>query len=158
MAKSCIGDSPSGFNPLALGDYGELYILESDAYSGLAVATPMVIAPMNRGPQKNITLSGANGRMFIEQPGSYQMKLRMSFSLSGAATFMVGFFLGGVLVPDTEQSVDIQNANQVENIFIFGQFEAEAEDLPLIFDVRPWATSARIMDVQHLTWGTKGLF
>jgi len=155
----CIGNGFSGPGIAlgALGNYGELYILESDAYSGIIVVTPGVVDDLNEGVNSGITLDGAAGQFTLNTPGAYEVMMGMSFSLSGVTTASAGFYADGVLVPDTVKSVDIQNSNVVELLSALNQFELTEGDVPLVLEIRIWSANARSIDIEHLTFTLKGI-
>lgn len=158
MGKLCIGNASGVVIPGALKNYGEMHILESDAYSGLMVFTPLIVDDLHEGVSSGVTLDGSAGQFTINTAGPYEAIMLMSFFLSGvtvAAT--VAFYLDGVLLPDTVKVIGVQVQDDIKFLGTFGQFEVAAEDLPAILELRISSPSARTIDIEHLAFGIKGI-
>lgn len=144
--------------PGAIGNYGEMYILGSDVYSGIIVFTPLIVDGLNEGVSSGITLDGAAGQFTINDAGAYEAIMLMSFFLSGvtvAAT--AAFYLDGVLLPDTVKAIGVQVQDDIKFLGNFGQFEVAEGDLPAILELRISSPSARTIDIKHLAFGVKGV-
>lgn len=154
--NNCIGNCP-GANLGGLGRYGELYILDTDAFSIGIDTTPTIISPMTEGVNNGVIINGTTGRINTAALGAYEIIANMSFSLNLGSTVLMAFYINNVLVADTEQELKVSAGGNIEYLGILGQYEVTGTPLNKIIEIRVSALNTRTLSIEHLTFGAKGI-
>lgn len=144
----------------ALGEAGDAYIIEADAYTvGVNASTFTIVDDINAGVTSGeITVNGTLGTITINKTGTYQAVMGMSFSLNGGDTIEGAFFVNGVESTRGTFERDIANVNDVGSVSATSLFAVTSGDLPFIIDFRLKSISAsRITSIQHFSANITGV-
>lgn len=142
----------------ALGEIGELYIVDADLYTlGLSDTVYTVLDDIHAGAiGGDVAINGTLGTITINKAGRYQVNVNMSFSLSGKAKIDGSIFANGVKQDKVHLERDIENMDVVRAAGTAGFCDIDVVpvvlDFRLISDIEP-----RTIAVQHFNINIVGM-
>jgi hypothetical protein len=149
----------NGFQGIgAVGQIGELYITDSDAYSkSISDVTPTLIDGINEAESVgSVVINGAAGTIQLINVGLYTAVVDISFSLSNGAKVDGELFADGVLVEKARLERDISTPFDVGSAPLGGVIRVTGD--PVTVDFRVLADAAgRTMNIKHLNFRVFGI-
>jgi len=149
----------SGMTMGALGELGELYIVNADSYTlELSVDEYTILDGVHSGAiGGEVAVNGALGTITINKIGQYQANVNMSFSLDGKDTKIDGsIFANGIRQDKVHFERDIKTVGVVGAAGAVGFCNIDV--VPVVLDFRLIAdVELRTVAVQHFNISIVGM-
>jgi len=143
----------------AYGEYGELFIQDSDGYSKSIPATDWtIIDDMNDGIfGGSVALDGATGKMTFNKKGVYRGIFSTSFGLNNGAVVRGGVFINGVLSDKSEFTRTIANPNDFGAATITSMSDIVVGVLPVVVEFKVFFDTARTISIENMNINIAGI-
>ena len=153
----------AGHNAGAFGEVGELYVAADDEYEILLNDTDtwMPLANLNEGiSSQNVVLDGANGAMTLATPGSYELSIFATYSLSKVdgtpPLFDIGIFANGTLVERSKVEANVEQDAGFKNSAGMGTVYRVEESTEIVIKAKCGISCT--VDFSHLNFSAKGIY
>jgi hypothetical protein len=151
-----------GHNLGAIGEAGELYLIESDAWLKAANAdTWFPVTGLHAGARSGqVSLDASNGKLILAKSGLYEIQISVSHSFSnsdGTPELRGAVYQNGEVLPE---SIFINNSNRTIAFYNSSgnNFLLEVTDIPV--ELTAWFKYSATGNVsfKQLTFSAKGLY